>query len=303
MDLPDVKSVATTAELFTRAAAGSILPDALWGGGDSLPAQSETRTAVRINPGQLNRYRHVCEFADDGSLPVTFPSILGFASGLRLMTGRHFPLRALGMIHLTDQITAKRTFAVDEALTIKVHAQHLRSHRLGALVDLVTAVSGAQERRGEVAWREVSTYLSRGARVAGATGDESANGSGAEPFEVPEVSADADTEDVALPGNLGRAFAGVSGDRNPIHMNPLLARAFGFRTTIVHGRWLMARSVAQVAESLAPAVTVTSSFRKPLFIPGHARIASQVGDAGAQVWLTGVDGTPLHAYTAISNNP
>lgn len=303
MGLPDLKSVATTAELFSRAAAGAILPDALWGGGDSLPDQAESLTSVRIDPGLLQRYRQVCEFPDEGRLPVTFPSILGFAPGLRIMTSRRFPLRALGMIHLTDRISAKRAIEVDEVLAVRVHAENLRSHRLGVLVDFVTTVAGVDDSPGTPAWREVSTYLSRGAKdPSGGTDAEVATGSGAEHLDIPEPGPAAVGSELRLAGDLGRTFAAVSGDRNPIHMHPLLARAFGFRTAIIHGRWMMARSVAQVAESLAPATTVTSVFRKPLFIPGKARMTSEVDSAGAEVWLSGLDGAPLHSYTSVRNS-
>ena len=299
MDLPDVKSVATTAELFSRAVAGSVLPDAIWGGGDTLPMESELHTGVHIDANLLQHYRDVCGFDDEGQVPVTFPSILGFAAGLRLMTARRFPLRALGMIHLTDRITAERALHPDDVLTVRVHAENLRAHRLGALVDVVTEVRTADD-ASHVAWQEVSTYLSRGARMAGA--DAAAHPvTDAVEVDVPDPDLASASTIVSLSGGLGRAFAGVSGDRNPIHMHPLLARAFGFRTTIIHGRWMMARSVAAVADSLTPAVSVVSAFRKPLFIPGDARLLTLTTAQDAQVWLTGVDGTPMHAFTHTNN--
>ena len=40
-----------------------------------------------------------------------------------------------------------------------------------------------------------------------------------------------------LPGDLGRKYAAVSGDHNPIHLYPLTAKALGFPRQIAHGMW------------------------------------------------------------------
>lgn len=38
-----------------------------------------------------------------------------------------------------------------------------------------------------------------------------------------------------------QAYADVSGDHNPIHTSPMLARMFGFRGAIAHGMFTLAR--------------------------------------------------------------
>ena len=54
-----------------------------------------------------------------------------------------------------------------------------------------------------------------------------------------------------LPGDLGRRYAAVSGDHNPIHLYPLTAKAFGFPRQIAHGMWSKARCVAALDEPAA----------------------------------------------------
>ena len=54
-----------------------------------------------------------------------------------------------------------------------------------------------------------------------------------------------------LGGDLGRRYAGVSGDRNPIHMHALSAKAFGFPRAIAHGMWSQARCLAQLEGRIA----------------------------------------------------
>ena len=47
-----------------------------------------------------------------------------------------------------------------------------------------------------------------------------------------------------LAPDLGRRYAAVSGDFNPIHLSPATSRLFGFRRPIIHGMWTHARALA-----------------------------------------------------------
>ena len=51
--------------------------------------------------------------------------------------------------------------------------------------------------------------------------------------------------------DLGRQYAAVSGDRNPIHLFDLTAMPLGFRHHIAHGMWSKARCLAELAEPAA----------------------------------------------------
>lgn len=51
-----------------------------------------------------------------------------------------------------------------------------------------------------------------------------------QPVEAPDA-----TQEWSLASDLGRRYARVSGDINPIHLHALSARAFGFRRAIAHG--------------------------------------------------------------------
>jgi acyl dehydratase len=78
-----------------------------------------------------------------------------------------------------------------------------------------------------------------------------------------------------LPGDLGRRYAGVSGDRNPIHMHSLTAKPLGFPGAIAHGMWTKARALAQLESKLPDSFEVEVRFRKPVLLPARVEFASQ----------------------------
>ena len=77
-----------------------------------------------------------------------------------------------------------------------------------------------------------------------------------------------------LPGDLGRRYAAVSGDRNPIHMHALSAKAFGFPRAIAHGMWTKARCLAALEQRLPDAFSVEVEFRRPILLPGKVAFGS-----------------------------
>lgn len=54
---------------------------------------------------------------------------------------------------------------------------------------------------------------------------------------------------LSVPGNAGRAYGGLSGDRNPIHMHALTSQLFGFKRPIAHAMYLVARLEAELTNA------------------------------------------------------
>ena len=85
----------------------------------------------------------------------------------------------------------------------------------------------------------------------------------------------------------------MSGDRNPIHLYPLTAKALGFPRQIAHGMWSKARCVAAIENRLPDAVTVEVAFKKPILLPGTVAFGHEATDDGQAFALTSPkDGAP-----------
>ena len=240
-------------------------------GGDVLPDRRLELPAVRIDPSALADYAHVCGFRVGGELPLTYPHVLAFPLQMRLMTDREFPLPAPGMVHLRNVVTRHRALDVAAAYTVTVHADRLVAHPKGAQVDLISEVHDA----GELVWDSRSTYFVRGAHAPSAdTAD------GPAPPEPAPVLGDRPHGVWTVPGDIGRRYAAVSGDVNPIHMNGLAAKAFGMPGTIAHGMWAKARVLGALSGRYGDAVTADVVFRKPLTVPSTVHVFTAAVDGG-----------------------
>ena len=127
--------------------------------------------------------------------------------------------------------------------------------------------------------RASSTNLKRG------DGDESVRA-------TPRVRGPAgDRRSGGCADDLGRRYAAVSGDHNPIHLHDLAAKPFGFPRAIAHGMWTKARCLA--ALRLPDAFTVDVRFSKPILLPSTVTFGSAEDDAATRFAVRAArDGVP-----------
>jgi hypothetical protein len=221
--------------------------------GTELPGTQYVLRDIEVDPEHLAAHNRVCGFGLRDELPATYPHVLGFPAAVRLMTDPGFPFSLPGLVHVANTITQHRPVTLTEPLTQRTWLENLRAHPRGRQFDVITETSV----RDEPAWREVSTYLRRGRPDESARRDPLTTG----------IEPGAPAAIWRLPADLGRRYAAVSGDRNPIHLHFLAAKAFGFRRPIAHGMWLKARCLAAFEGCLPSAYTVRVEFRSPVPLP------------------------------------
>ena len=237
-------------------AAAALVPGAgrlpfVAGGGGDVPDVVLTRDGIDIDRSHLARYARVCGFRVRDELPATYPHMLAFGLHMQLMTDGSFPVPAIGLVHVENRIDVRRPLLAGETFDVSVRPTPLAPHPTGRTFSIVSEVRVGDE----LVWEETSTMLRRG----GGSGGEKPSRDGSGP---PEASAE-----WTLPGDLGRRYAAVSGDSNPIHMHALTARLFGFPSAIAHGMWTKARALAAMEASLPDAYAVEVRFKKPILLP------------------------------------
>jgi MaoC like domain len=262
--------------LLLRAAAGAIPAVARLPVGRA-PVDGPLHTTLVLAPravdrDHLARYARVCGFDISDALPATYPHVLAFPLALTLLTDPSFPLPAAGLVQIANRIERRRRIDAGEPLELRVWLTPIEPHPRGESFTIGTDVRAG----GELVWVQRSTMLHRGEPHPDATAP-----AGPRPASEPAASAR-----WRLPGDLGRRYAAVSGDHNPIHLHPLAAKAFGFPRPLAHGMWCKARCLAALGPELPDAVTIEVAFRRPLLLPATVRFAE--GEAGAGAIAFGV---------------
>ena len=234
----------------------------------SLPERVIAREDVEVDREHLAAYDRVCGFRLRDQLPATYPHIVAFPLAMELMTDTSFPFPVLGIVHISNRIEVVSPMRADQPFSVRVWAADLGEHDRGTQfqVHAEASVDGA------VVWRSASTYLHR-EKKDGNEGrpkrESSPNGSAHDPSAVWSV-----------PDDIGRRYAAVSGDRNPIHMHPLSAKLFGMKSAIAHGMWTKAHALAALEGELPDAYTVDVRFKLPLFLPSKVAFSTWVESDG-----------------------
>jgi hypothetical protein len=217
---------------------------------DGLPRLVATASRV---PLDARAYALVCGLPGADPVPLCWPDIAARGLQLSVLMDPRFPFRLLGAVHVRQRIERLRLLRADEELEGRVTVEGFTVVRQGAEFDVTTELSA----RGEVVWRGVSTILSRAVPGDGLKRT-------APPLPVPRAE---HTAQWPLGADLGRRYAKVSGDYNPIHLWPLTARPFGFRQPIIHGWWSLARCLGELGDQVPAACVVEVFFRRPVPLP------------------------------------
>ncbi|HYJ56487.1 MAG TPA: MaoC/PaaZ C-terminal domain-containing protein, partial [Mycobacterium sp.] len=224
---------------------------------DTVPDRTLTVGELSIDPANVAAYAHVTGLRFGDTVPLTYPFVLTFPTVMSLVSGFDFPFAAMGSVHIENHITQYRPIAVTDTVGVQVHAENLREHRKGLLVDIVTDVNVGND----TAWHQVTTFL-----------HQQRTSLSGEPKPPPQKQPKLDPPNAVLhitPGQI-RHYASVGGDHNPIHTNSIAAKLFGFPTVIAHGMFSAAAVLANIEGQLPDAVKYSVRFAKPVVLPASA---------------------------------
>lgn len=209
----------------------------------------------RIDPAAWARFQRVASGSVGNKVSPAYLHTLGFLPSLELMADKEFPLPVLGMVHVYNRFELLEPVWVNEELTVETSVSAPRRHPKGAVVDI--HVTG--RRGGAPVFEETSVYLAKGAELIDADEGEA----------IPRIEWQADSLPTAqwrLEPAVGRSYAAVSGDHNPIHLNGVAAKAFGFPRRIAHGMYTAARAL-NATDVTSDKYVWEIQFAKPLLLP------------------------------------
>ena len=259
-----------------RAAAGALpfIPR-----NDELPDRALKVEGLQIDRSNVAQYAAVTGLRYGDEVPLTYPFALTFPVVMSLVTGFDFPFAAMGSVHTENVITQHRPIAVTDTVDVKVHAENLREHRRGLLVDVLTDVHVGND----LAWQQVTTFLHQ---QRTSLSDEPKPPKKKQPKLPPPNGI------LSISAGQIRRYASVGGDHNPIHTNPIAAKLFGFPTVIAHGMFTAAAVLRTIEGQLPDAVRYSVRFGKPVVLPAEASLYVSRSADGWDLALRNSKGEP-----------
>ena len=205
---------------------------------------------------QIEAYCRVCGFSTDQrkTIPVSYFQCLFVGLLGKFIASPHFPVTPLGLIHTHQSFERFRPVATDEPLDLDCTLSHMTRTPKGVESHFLLSASV----RDETVWKGVSVFLTK------KRGKEKNRSVKTDPVLLPEK------EQIHVAADTGRQYARVSGDYNPHHLYPVLARLFGFKRAIAHGMWSLGRVMASLENEFSHAdrhLRVDTAFKRPVFMP------------------------------------
>jgi hypothetical protein len=256
-----------TIGLFARAGTGALpvpVPGLTAKRAEEVSDDVLVMGSVSTDLAKLAAFSRLCGYSVEKTVPAVWPHIPAFPLQLSLLTEPTFPFPAIGIVHIYNKITLHRPILTSEVLTLRAWTDPLVDHPRGRAVPVRTEAYVGDE----LVWEETAVNLRIGQRNEAALAPEVASseayGFGAR---------------WRLGADLGRRYAAIAGDYNPIHLHPLTARALGFPRAIAHGFWTKSRALAQLQGELPDAFSVEVAFKRPILLPASVNYVESPGDA------------------------
>jgi len=209
---------------------------------------------------RLAAYHRALNIPDTGALPPLYPHVMCGRMHLAMFGWDAFPVAMLGAVHTRTHVRQTVALPTDGSYTLRSWFHTARSVKRGMEFTLASTAS----LDGEVVWSSINAY-----QVKGRFG---------EPESAPAEATIERPQDATekgkwnLPANLGRTYAGICGDWNPIHISNPTAKMFGFKGAIVHGYANLAIGLSRLDLPNGP-LAVDAAFKGPCFLGGTAWVA------------------------------
>jgi len=242
----------------------------------------ESVQGVRIDRSHLRAFLKVAGAVDDGRMPPTYPHVLIGALHARLISRDDFPHPALGLVHVANKIRVIEPMKLDDSWDVTVRIDGQREANKGIEFDLITEFT----RDGVLVWDQITTVLRPGKKL-GSSSKPSGN--------MRESGVHTRSSTIFASEDIGRKYASVSGDYNPIHLHASVAKLFGFKRAIATGMWTVARMAAELDTDMPDSGYILDvSFKRPVFLPSRVVFEANTQAKQTQWRVLSTNGKTLH---------
>lgn len=210
-----------------------------------------------FNQNNLSEYKSLLAYKSQG-VPLTYLYLLAQKAQIALMLDKKFIYPLIGMVHMDNEMELLKQVSDQKAIELSVSSgQFFNEEKNRAEVNFLVIF----KQDGEKVALCKSKYLAMSGKRP--KSDKKAEN---------EVS---NTDFTQISANKfkvsdARTYARVSGDYNLIHLSPLLAKLFGFRSSLLHGMYMNGLMASQIINHTNKDLKkIYVQFKKPLLLPNE----------------------------------
>ena len=246
----------------------------------STPIPDE-QLKFQIDPAHVERFNSIMNSTASESsrsqapntttVPMAYPQCLINGMPMNLMTHQNFPLNIVGSVHESTEIISHSPLLLSELGPLYAIC-HLepeigKSEKMDWIFTVTTNIA-----RDDASQEKVMTITNQ-YRVLNPQRHKvklTDDGTKSEPVDYENHG---DWEPIAtwsFPVDTGRRYALLNGDINPIHLFPITAKLFGYRSCIAHGMYSVCQLLNEPSFRNGTVRAVTARFIRPTFLPSPA---------------------------------
>ena len=230
--------------------------------GDSIPNLKGILPQYKIDEDHLKSYNEACELENSEIMPVLYPHVIASPIYMNLLTNKIFPFGLVGSLHLRNHIIHHRPVTTDEVFDIEVEVIEQRVVKQGMEFDFTISIIID----GERVWESISAWLTRG--KFGKEYETTPNA------DILKTETEAQHFiDLYIPNKIGKKFAKITLDYNPIHISKTLAPLFGMKRDVAHAMWATGQTLGKLNSiSYDKPIRIDLAFKGPLFIDSNSHV-------------------------------
>ena len=226
-----------------------------------LPDVASTRYFTPADySSRLNAFNELHDWHSHYLHPC-FPQLLGLSQHIASLSHANSPFSLIGLVHVGNEIRQYQPLR-NEDLCLQCYFNNITPHQYGVQVEVNIQVSQGGKHCQTVS----STYLYRLPSVdilSTRTKPDSA-------VALATLSPLPEHSQLQFKPGVGRRYARISGDYNPIHLAKWSARLAGFKDVMAHGTHVLAMALSKLNHNWqlpVEPVAITSQFNRPVLLP------------------------------------
>lgn len=258
--------------------------------------------SISVVPSHFSAYNKLINWQtrDEQIVHPNYIQTLSLSMQLDMMVQDTFPFKPLGLVHIGNQIKVRQSPRVFDQLALVTEFGEIYFHKRGWLFEVITKAF-IKNRPNEINPNDMnaepdvigtSLYLARTTHNKDNFDLVSTNVS-----EIPAwlkanqnqlLDSLGQSDKIAsfeFQSDVGRKYAKVSGDYNPIHLHPFTAKILGFKKAIAHGMYSKAIVISEMQnQSLirSEQFEINTVFSQPIALPTKVDMLCHKGEVQSQ---------------------